>query len=136
MASIKTPFQFNNGRLMTTTDPGEVARQKIVDVLTTSRFERVMRHSYGVDVKSLLFENIEELEFADFKTEAIQEMSNYLSRVSVLDIQIVPASLYDYYNKDSTTLTLNIVYKLPLGAPQVFKLNVAVPGSLNEDTPI
>lgn len=136
MKSIKIPFQFDGGRVASVSTSDAVARQKIVDVLTTGAFERVMRHRYGTRTNSLLFEPIDDLEFADFKVDAIQTMNEVLSRVQILDLQIANTNPQNYFGSDSTTVTINVVYRLPLGAPQLVQVNVAVPGNVTEDSPI
>ena len=136
MASIRIPFQFDGGSVGHTSALDVVARQKIVDVLNTSPFERVMRHNYGANLQSLLFEPIDGLAFADFKTDAIQTLNENLSRIQVLDLIKVPNQVSYYNGSDETTMTINVVYRLPLGAPKVVEVAIAIPGALNEDTPI
>ena len=136
MSAIKIPFQFTNGKLEVTNSPDVMARQKIIDVLTTERFERVMRHTYGVGIRSLLFENIDDLAFSDIKVDAMHTISETISRVDVLDLVISEVPPSNYYGSDETTVAINVVYKLPLGSPRVLSYNVAVPGALNEETPI
>jgi phage baseplate assembly protein W len=133
MASIKIPFQFVNGKLDQTSSAEVAARQKIIDVLTTERFERVMRHNYGVGVRSLLFENVDDLLFADFKVDALQTLAEVLTTVEVLDLQIIGTPVTQYFADENTTVSINVVYRLPLGSPRTLAFNVAVPGSLNED---
>jgi phage baseplate assembly protein W len=136
MKAIKLPFQFINGRLATTTSPEVAAKQKIIDVLTTGKFERVMRHNYGVGLQELVFEPVDELAFVDFKTDALHTMAETLSRVEVVDLVIAPSNSTRYYGADETTVVVNVVYRLPLGALKVLSFNLAIPGLLNEDTPI
>lgn len=136
MTSIRIPFQFDGGRLAVTKSPDIAAQQKIIDVLTTGKFERVMRHNYGTGLQSLLFDVLDELEFSDFKVDAIQTLNQTVSRVEVLDLVVAPADNYAFYGESPTTLTVSVVYRLPLGAPQVVKFSVAVPGAIHEDTPI
>jgi len=134
--SIKVPFSFSGGRVVTTSSPTVVAEQKIINVATTSKYERVMNHRYGAGVRQLLFEPIDELSIADFVIDAKQEMSNSISRVSILDIRLAPSYSVAAFGNQDTTLAITIVYRLPLGAPQVVAFNVAVPGVTAEDSPI
>lgn len=139
MASIKIPFQFADGKLATTTDPGVVANQKIIDVLMTQKFERVMRHNYGAGAQTMLFDNLDDddsLEFADFKVDAMQDISENVSRVQIVDMYMTNNVNSRYFNSDETTYNINVVYRLPLGAPQVVRVNVASEYTVNEDTPI
>lgn len=139
MSSIKIPFQFKDGRLATTSDPGTIANQKIVDVLMTQKFERVMRHNYGAGAQTMLFDNLDgsdSLEFADFKVDAMQDISENVSRIQVVDMYMENNVNSRYFNSDETTYNINVVYRLPLGAPQVVRVNVASEYTVNEDTPI
>jgi hypothetical protein len=83
-----------------------------------------------------MFDIIDELEFSDFKTDAVQDLNESLSRVEVLDLVVETMDTTEYFGESPTTLNVTAIYRLPLGAPQVVNFNVAVPGSLNEDTPI
>jgi len=136
LQSIKIPFKFEGGRLMTTTSFDTIAKQKIIDVLRTIPFSRVMRHNYGANIESLLFEPIDELVFADFKVEALYTLNESISRVQILDMYMVNSSVTDYFTDVNTTMTVAVVYRLPLAAPQIVKLNLAIPGAINEDSPI
>jgi phage baseplate assembly protein W len=134
MKAIKIPFQFNGGRVSTTTSESTIAEQKIVDVLTTSNFERVMNHQYGAGINNLLFEPIDELVVLDFKTDAIAEIRSNVSRVNVMDIRMSPSNSVAAYGSPETTMGVTVVYRLPLGSAQIVKFNVAIPGDLNEDS--
>jgi phage baseplate assembly protein W len=134
MKSIKIPFQFSGGRVETTTSETVIAEQKIVDVLTTSNFERLMNHRYGAGINSLLFEPIDELTVIDFKTDAVAEIKANVSRVNVMDIRMSPTNSVAAYGSPETTMGVTVVYRLPLGSAQIVKFNVAVPGELNEDS--
>jgi hypothetical protein len=134
MKAIKIPFQFNGGRVSTTTSESIIAEQKIVDVLTTSNFERVMNHQYGAGINNLLFEPIDELVVLDFKTDAIAEIRSNVSRVNVMDIRMSPSNSVAAYGSPETTMGVTVVYRLPLGSAQIVKFNVAIPGDLNEDS--
>lgn len=136
MKSIKVPFKFDGGRLVTTTSFDTIAQQKIIDVLRTIPFERVMRHNYGANIERLLFEPIDELLFADFKVDAIQTLNESISRVQIIDMYMLDSTVTDYFTDVNTTMSVAVVYKLPLAAPQIVKLNLVVPGAINEDTPI
>lgn len=136
MASIRVPFQFESGRVLTTSSPTTVAEQKIIDVLTTSNYERVMRHNYGAGINKLLFEPIDSLNIADFSVDAQQEMSENITRVSILDIKISDEEATASFGNPDTTLGVTVMYKIPLGSPQVLSFKIESTGVLVEDTPI
>lgn len=136
MKSIKIPFQFEGGRVGTVTSPEAIARQKIIDVLTTMRFERVMRHTYGTNTYDLVFDMVDNLDFADFKVDAIQTMNEVLSRIEIIDLQLLQGTNQVSIPNSETTILINVVYRLPLGAPQLVQVNIVAPGSVTEDYPI
>jgi len=136
MKSIKVPFNFSGGRVATTSSPEIVAEQKIVNVLTTNKYERVMRHRYGANINQLLYEEIDELSIIDFVVDAKHEASDNISRTSILDIKITSPNTVASYGNSETTLGITVIYRIPLGAPQVVSFKIAAPGITTEDTPI
>lgn len=134
MKSIKIPFNYTGGKTEFTTSVNTIAEQKIIDVLTTNKFERVMRHRYGSGIRRLLFEPIDELSLADFVIDARQDAADSISRVSILDIRVSPTNTIASYGNPETTLGITVVYRLPLGSPQIVRFNVAVPSELTEDS--
>jgi phage baseplate assembly protein W len=136
MKAIKIPFQFNGGKTVSTTSPSTIAEQKIVNVLVTNEFERVMRHKYGVGIQQFLFEPMDDLFMVDFTTDAIADIKSNVSRVDIMDIKISPTDSVAAYGNTDTTLGITVVYRLPLGSPQLVKFDIAVPGYLTEDTTI
>lgn len=136
MPSIRIPFQFESGRVLTTSSPTIIAEQKIVDVLTTSHYERPMRHDYGAEINKLLFEPVDSLNISDFAADARQEMSANITRVSVLDIQVSDEEALAGYGNPDTTIGISVSYQIPLGSPQVLAFKVDSTGILVEDTPI
>lgn len=136
MKSIKVPYSFSGGKTSATSSTVTVAEQKIVDLLVTSKFERLMRHRYGAGLQRLLFEPIDDLALADFLIDARQDAKESIGRVDILDIKIVQPNVVTTYTSPETTIGVNVVYKLPLGSPRMMRFNVAIPGELTEDTAI
>lgn len=136
MSSIKVPFNFGSGRVITTNAPSVIAEQKIIDVLLTANYERPMRHDYGAAANRLLFEPIDNLNIADFSADARQEMNANITRVSVLDIGVSGEEALASQGNPETTLGITVYYQIPLGSPQVLSFKVASTGLLVEDTPI
>jgi phage baseplate assembly protein W len=130
MTSMVAPFQIRNGRVLSTKDPSRVASNKIVNVLTTNRGERVGAPTYGASTSSVLFANVDELELADFKVDAIQELQGRISNVEILNVSIAPDPL-----EGETYVKINVVYRIPLSSPQVVSFRVAVPGDIAADSP-
>lgn len=136
MASISIPFRFSAGRVTTINDPSRVAEQKIIDVLVTANYERVMNHSYGAGVRQLLFEPIGRLDISDFSIDAQQEMTNNITRVSIRGIEIAEEDTITTYGSPETTLGIKVSYSIPLGSPQVLSFKLEPTGTIVEDSPI
>ena len=130
MKTIKTPFQFIGGSIGSTSDPNTIARQKISDVLQTTNFERVLRPSYGSNIKYLVNDSMGEAELADIRVEAIQDLGEYISTFSIVDVQFDTSSVYT----GDSTLNLYVSYKLPLGVVSTSNVQIAISGLITEDT--
>jgi phage baseplate assembly protein W len=129
--SMAMPFTVSNGRVLSTSNPSTVASSKIINVLTTNQGERVAIPTYGAATSSILFELVDELELADFRVDAIQELKGRISNIEILNISITPDPL-----EGQTFVKISVVYRLPLSSPQVMSFRVAVPGELTADSPL
>lgn len=94
MYAIATPFQFNvNGGVKTTTNINTVIEQQIINILSTSMGERVMRPQFGGNFKNLLFEPADELVFSEYSMDAIQILNENLEVGKALDVRVdVPST--------------------------------------------
>lgn len=111
MRSISIPFQFANGKVVETENDDKIARQRIIDVLATDKYERVMRPEYGADIKSLLFEPLDPLIFADFRVDAIKDINDYVSNAKVTDLQIREGNPIEQGGDSESTLLVRVLYK-------------------------
>jgi hypothetical protein len=134
MKAIKIPFQFSGGKTATTSSMSVATEQKIVNVLVTQKYERVMRHKYGFGIQTLLFDVIDEIELTDHIVEAKSDIQAAVSDVSILDVKLAPTNSIAAFGSPETTLGITVVYKLPLGSPQLVKFDVVSPTNLTEDS--
>jgi hypothetical protein len=134
MKAIKIPFQFSGGKTATTSSMSVATEQKIVNVLVTQKYERVMRHKYGFGIQTLLFDVIDEIELTDHIVEAKLDIQAAVSDVSILDVKLAPTNSIAAFGSPETTLGITVVYKLPLGSPQLVKFDVVSPTNLTEDS--
>jgi phage baseplate assembly protein W len=134
MKSIKIPFSFSGGKTQVTTSLSTIAEQKIIDLLTTNKYSRVMMHRYGSGVNRFLFEPVDDLSITDFTTDVRQDARSYLSRVEILDIRVTNPDRMISYTSPETSLGITVIYRLPMGSPQLVKFKVAIPGNLEEDS--
>jgi phage baseplate assembly protein W len=124
--SLRTPFSLEGGRIQVTTDQTKQVEQKIIDVLTTSPYERVALPAYGGDLNALLFEDMDELSYADFKTDAALEISRSITGVTIVDI------FTELNGNEHATITVR--YRLPLSGASEFTFRVAAPYELTEES--
>lgn len=112
MKSIYIPFQISNGSVRTTTLTERIIEQKILDVLTTSKYERVMNSQYGSDVYGLLFDIMDEAVMAEFKVEAMLDLQEHVDGAQIVDIQFRSGNSsgeWDY----NTSLGITVTYRIP-----------------------
>lgn len=128
MRSISVPFRFSGGRVVATRNYDSIVRQKIIDVLTTSPAERMGLPNYGANIYGLLFEPIDSLIESDFKTDAIIEIQDRVSGVTIHDIRITQSDLSE------STAEVTVYYSLPLSPAQT--LTFTVTNQLTEESPL
>ena len=128
MKSISIPFRFTGGRVSTTRNYDAIVRQKIIDVLVSSPPERMGLPNYGANLYSLLFEPIDELVEADFKTDAILEIQDRVSGVTIHDIVIKQNSTSE------STADIFVYYSLPLSPAQTLVFTITT--QLTEESPL
>jgi len=131
MKAIKLPVSFKNGALTSTTDLHQIFKQKIIDVLVTSKQERVMLPEYGAGSYSLLYEMLDPMVLADFKTDALQELTQHVTGVDIVDLQMTSGESLRQ-DPESTTLTITVFYRVP--PHQVTSMTFTVSEFLSEDS--
>ena len=128
MKNISVPFRFSGGKVAATTDYDAIARQKIIDVLTTSPYERYGVPNYGAGIRGLLFESIDELIESDFKLDAMGEVHRRVSGVTIHDIRVRQDPI------DESVAQVFVYYALPLSP--VKTLTFTITESLTEESPL
>jgi len=80
----------------------------IIQLLLTSRGERVMRPSFGVNIKNNLFEPNDSDTLTDIRRSIIETINAYEDRVAVHSLSVTanPGDLYDTTIKVSLELAL------------------------------
>lgn len=134
MTAISIPFRIaENGRVATTTDLEEAIKQRIIDVLVTTKGERVMRPIYGASSSDLLFEPMDDLLYGEFKVDALNELNLNVSGVSIQNIFVEPATPY-LTDDFLTTLNVSVQYKIGLSNSSLFSFTIGDPGTLTEES--
>lgn len=134
MTSISIPFRIaENGRVASTTDLEEAIKQRIIDVLVTTKGERVMRPIYGASASDLLFEPVDELLYGEFKVDALNELNLNVSGATIQNIFVEPATPY-LTDDFLTTLNVAVQYKIGLSNSSLFSFTIGDPGTLTEES--
>ena len=135
MSAIKTPFQIApSGRVAHVLDHNTIARQQILDTLTTSRFERTMRPGYGAGANDLMFEPVDELVFSEFKVDAMMELGKRVGTASVIDLRVAPLVTPYFGDGNDVSLEISVYYKTASPGVQSLTFNVVSPDSLTEES--
>ena len=136
MRSISIPFQFSNGKVIETENDDKIARQRIIDVLATDKYERVNRPEYGSDIRSLLFEPLDPLIFADFRIDALQDINDYVSNAKITDIQVREGSPIYQGNDSESTLVVRVLYRTATMGSSTFVATITGNSIITEESTI
>ena len=135
MTSIRVPFSINaSGKVSKAIDPQVIAEQQIIDVLTTDKFERVLRPDYGASAQQLLFEPMDDLVFSEFKMDALQELNRNLTIATVSDIRIRPVSVPVTGDEGQNVLEIWVRYKMLPFTQTSFTFRITAPSYLTEES--
>jgi phage baseplate assembly protein W len=131
MSIIKMPMSVSSsGKLAAVQDIEGIAKQKFVDYLSTSVFERPMLPLYGANTNVLLYENFDPLIFEEYKVEALQGMQRHISGVQVLNLVINGPS----NALNDSTISMTVEYQIPTVGRQQATVTVVLPSDLTEDS--
>ena len=135
MSAIKTPFQIApSGRVAHVLDQNTIARQQILDTLTTSKFERTMRAGYGAGANDLMYEPMDELVFSEFKVDAMLELNKQVHMASVVDIRVAPLVTPYFGDGENTSLEISVYYKTNSPGVQSLTFNIVSPDTLTQES--
>lgn len=143
MTTISVPFTFSNGSLVSTDDPDKIARQEILDVLMTDKYERVMIPNYGAATRRLLFEHSDSLAIADYKETAQDGLNRHLTNSKVVGLSVTTAprgararAMAGENHDPDSTLYVNALYRLNSDPTitSTVSVNIADPATLTQFT--
>lgn len=135
MPSIRVPFSIDSsGRVAKAIEPEQIARQQIVDVLTTDKYERVIRPDYGASAQQLLFEPVDDLIYSEFKMDALQELEQSLTIAAVTDLKVRPVSVPATGDEGQNTLEIWVRYKMLPFIQNSFTFQITTPSALTEES--
>ena len=89
MGALAFPFTIDStGAVSFARDRVRQAQDQIVNCLTTGLNERVLRPAFGGDVRSQVFEALDDLAVQDLQQQVRQALSDHVSAANVVDIEV------------------------------------------------
>lgn len=130
MSILKIPLEISSSGGFARLDTIEQkVKQKIIDYLSTSTFERAMSPAYGANTNALIFENYDSLFFEEFKIDALDGLRKHVSGVQILDVRLTPIDTSTGF----TAVALSVDYVIPTFGKQQVTLDIFTPTSVSED---
>jgi hypothetical protein len=80
-------------------------KSNLINLLLTTRGERLMNPLFGTGLREFLFEGITELNIGNLKLDLINSINMFIPEISVVNIDITPSY-------DSNSIELNLSYLL------------------------
>ena len=119
MKSINVPFKFVNGGVAQTNNLDKIVRQQVINVLATAKGERVIELGYGSTLKSnFMFSTIESIEKADWVSDAIQDVNDYLENGKLTNIEVT--------HTEGSSIQVNASYSTSLAGSSTLTFNINV----------
>lgn len=133
MSILKLPLNIDSsGKFAKVLKIDDVIKQKVLDYLSTSMFERPMFPTYGGNTNVLLYENFDPLIFEEYKLEAIQGMQRNIAGAQITNLIVNgPNSL-----QNDSTIKITVEYQIPTFGKRQATVDVVLPTDLNEDSPL
>lgn len=85
------PFAFANGQLQSASDE-ELVKQSIMQILATSKGERVMLPDYGCGINDMVFETNNQAIAHQFEYLIKDALGKYEPRIEIVSISVTPDS--------------------------------------------
>lgn len=95
------PFIGGQQKVMSRQEDDKLIKNDILQLLLTIPGERVMRPDFGVNLRNFVFENIEEAGLNTLRSEIINQLVRYETRVNIINVSITS-------NEDQNSITVQI----------------------------
>jgi phage baseplate assembly protein W len=103
---VKLPFNAP-GVFYSTFSTSEQIRYNIVNLVLTSKGERVENPNFGTSVRSQLFQQIDPSTFSDLEASLVYDIQTYIPNIRVTNVQFSQTGEYN-----DNTLVVTIVYQI------------------------
>jgi phage baseplate assembly protein W len=102
--AIGVSLPFNKPFTSTYTTKDQI-KSNLINLLLTSRGERIMNPLFGTGLRDFLFEGITDFNIENLRLDLINSINMFIPEISVVNIDIVPGY-------DSNSIELNLSYLL------------------------
>jgi uncharacterized protein len=102
--AIGVSLPFNKPFTSTYTTKDQI-KSNLINLLLTSRGERIMNPLFGTGLRDFLFEGITDLNIENLRLDLINSINMFIPEISVVNINILPGY-------DSNSIELNLSYLL------------------------
>jgi len=104
--AISLPFSLSSfGKVADTTDQKKIWQDRVLSVIGTAMYERVMRPNFGTSITSYMFDNQDTAQ-AEIKNEVTNAFGSQLTKLKLVNT----VTTFDTY---SETVSVTITYSLP-----------------------
>lgn len=97
------PFKQDSVALPAPVTDDELVKQSILQILTTSRGERIMRPQFGCNLERFVFDNNAELMGQMLRAEIVASVGQFEPRANIVDISLEP---------QESSLVVTVVYEV------------------------
>ena len=106
--AIGVSVPFNGGGVFNKTYSTKAQiKSNLINLLLTSKKERINNLQFGSDLKKLVFEPLTDILISRIKETILTSINTYIPQIVVLSMDIIP-------NIDEQKITVNISYKLSI----------------------
>jgi phage baseplate assembly protein W len=102
--AIGVSLPFNKPFTSTYTTKDQI-KSNLINLLLTSRGERIMNPIFGTGLRDFLFEGITDFNIENLRLDLINSINMFIPEISVVNIDIIPGY-------DSNSIELNLSYLL------------------------
>jgi len=102
--AIGVSLPFNKPFTSTYTTKDQI-KSNLINLLLTSRGERIMNPLFGTGLREFLFEGITDFNIENLRLDLINSINMFIPEISVVNIDIIPGY-------DSNSIELNLSYLL------------------------
>ena len=114
----------NSGPNLAISSGKDLVRNKLKQLLSTEKGERVMLPNYGINIKRFLFQPLDTVTFEEIKEEILTGLNNYAPDVEVLKLSVFPSTKASARGLPEIDIILSVKIKQSVDQPFDVKVTV------------